>query len=145
MARRFASETDVRAMGRTARGVRGMRLKNTAAEGDQPDHPQSQQIDAGADNAIGEESAVLETATAARSTSSPPARTVMASARGWRFPLRGRGDRGVTPCRPAKQRGALVAAMQVYSTDEMMLITDRGTLGAHPCRESRSLRATPGA
>ncbi|MGB8711553.1 MAG: DNA gyrase C-terminal beta-propeller domain-containing protein, partial [Onishia taeanensis] len=44
------------------------------------------------------------------------------------FPLRGRGGQGVIAMQTSKRNGDLVAAMQVYSADEMMLITDRGTL-----------------
>ncbi|MGM0639407.1 MAG: DNA gyrase C-terminal beta-propeller domain-containing protein, partial [Pseudomonadota bacterium] len=44
------------------------------------------------------------------------------------FPLRGRGGQGVIAMQTSERNGSLVAAMQVYSTDEMMLITDRGTL-----------------
>ena len=44
------------------------------------------------------------------------------------FPLRGRGGQGVIAMQTSERNGALVAAMQVYDSDEMMLITDRGTL-----------------
>lgn len=44
------------------------------------------------------------------------------------FPLRGRGGQGVIAMQTSARNGAMVAAMQVLSSDEMMLITDRGTL-----------------
>ncbi|MFO7748234.1 MAG: DNA gyrase C-terminal beta-propeller domain-containing protein, partial [Orrella sp.] len=44
------------------------------------------------------------------------------------FPLRGRGGQGVIAMQTSERNGSLVAAMQVYTTDEMMLITNRGTL-----------------
>ncbi|HET8791728.1 MAG TPA: DNA gyrase C-terminal beta-propeller domain-containing protein, partial [Modicisalibacter sp.] len=44
------------------------------------------------------------------------------------FPLRGRGGQGVIAMQTSARNGALVAAMQVATCDEMMLITDRGTL-----------------
>jgi DNA gyrase subunit A len=44
------------------------------------------------------------------------------------FPLRGRGGQGVIAMQTSERNGSLVAAMQVYDSDEMMLITDRGTL-----------------
>jgi len=44
------------------------------------------------------------------------------------FPLRGRGGQGVIAMQTSERNGSLVAAMQVYPSDEMMLITDRGTL-----------------
>ena len=44
------------------------------------------------------------------------------------FPIRGRGGQGVIAMQTTARNGSLVAAMQVRSSDEMMLITDRGTL-----------------
>ncbi len=44
------------------------------------------------------------------------------------FPLRGRGGQGVIAMQTSARNGQMVAGMQVYDSDEMMLITDRGTL-----------------
>ncbi|GAA3909206.1 DNA gyrase subunit A [Halomonas cibimaris] len=117
-------ERDVRAMGRTARGVRGMRLQD-GAEVISLIIPQHQQIDAedeGADAEAGEEAP-------------SPIYILTASENGYgkrtslgEFPLRGRGGQGVIAMQTSERNGALVAGMQVYDSDEMMLITDRGTL-----------------
>ena len=120
-------ESNVRAMGRTARGVRGMRLVGNA-EVISLIIPHSQQIDAEADLEA-EEGAVAETGNGGQIY------ILTASENGYgkrtrleEFPLRGRGGQGVIAMQTSERNGALVAAMQVYSTDEMMLITDRGTL-----------------
>ncbi|MBB3188968.1 DNA gyrase subunit A [Halomonas cerina] len=122
-------ETTVRAMGRTARGVRGMKLLG-GAEVISLIIPQSQQIDAEADvGAEAEQGATVENGNGGQIY------ILTASENGYgkrtrleEFPLRGRGGQGVIAMQTSDRNGALVAAMQVYSTDEMMLITDRGTL-----------------
>ncbi|TFH86746.1 DNA gyrase subunit A [Billgrantia azerbaijanica] len=119
----------IRPMGRTARGVRGMRLKGDA-EVISLIIPQSQQIDAEADSeAEGGEGAALENGNGGQIY------ILTASENGYgkrtrleEFPLRGRGGQGVIAMQTSSRNGALVAAMQVYSNDEMMLITDKGTL-----------------
>ncbi|ERS83417.1 DNA gyrase subunit A [Halomonas sp. PBN3] len=124
-------EGSVRAMGRTARGVRGMRLLDDA-EVISLIIPQSQQIDAEAGvegESEGEEGAAIEQANGGQIY------ILTASENGYgkrtrleEFPLRGRGGQGVIAMQTSERNGALVAAMQVYASDEMMLITDRGTL-----------------
>ncbi len=97
-------EADVRAMGRTARGVRGVRL----AEG-------AKVI-----------SLVIPEAGASILT---------ASAKGYGkrtevedFPAHGRGGQGVIAMQMSERNGELVGAIQVRSGEEVMLISDRGTL-----------------
>ncbi len=124
-------ESNVRAMGRTARGVRGMKLLGDA-EVISLIIPKSQQIDADADADIeteGEEGTSLENGNGGQIY------ILTASENGYgkrtrleEFPLRGRGGQGVIAMQTSERNGSLVAAMQVYSADEMMLITDRGTL-----------------
>lgn len=126
-------EGNVRAMGRTARGVRGMRLLDDA-EVISLIIPQSQLIDAEADvEAEGE--AEAEAGVAVEAGNGGQIYILTASENGYgkrsrleEFPLRGRGGQGVIAMQTSERNGALVAAMQVYSSDEMMLITDRGTL-----------------
>nr|WP_298248664.1 DNA gyrase subunit A [uncultured Halomonas sp.] len=123
-------EHNVRAMGRTARGVRGMRLLD-GAEVISLIIPQSQLIDAetGSEGGVEEAGADAEPANGGQIT------ILTASENGYgkrsrleEFPLRGRGGQGVIAMQTSERNGALVAAMQVYASDEMMLITDRGTL-----------------
>ncbi|OPX56093.1 DNA gyrase subunit A [Oceanospirillum multiglobuliferum] len=125
-------ENDVRAMGRTARGVRGMRLPegaqvisliipqtNVIASEDE------EQVVEAVD-AIDGESAVLEDQEIYILTASENGygkRTRLEA-----FPVYGRGGQGVIAMQTSERNGQLVAAIQVSSADEMMLITDQGTL-----------------
>ncbi|MCL5041115.1 MAG: DNA gyrase subunit A [Gammaproteobacteria bacterium] len=97
-------ETDVRAMGRTARGVRGMRL----AEGQ---------------NLI------------SMLIAEPGCDILTASERGFGkrtavedFPQYKRGGQGVIAMVTNERNGPLVRAVQVVEGDEVMLISDQGTL-----------------
>ncbi|MCG7598925.1 DNA gyrase subunit A [Halomonas sp. McH1-25] len=124
-------ETNVRAMGRTARGVRGMRLQE-GAEVISLIIPQSTLIDSEADDdQLDAEGNVSNVG----SGNDDQIYILTASQNGYgkrtrleEFPLRGRGGQGVIAMQTSERNGALVAAMQVASKDEMMLITDRGTL-----------------
>ena len=98
------SETDVRAMGRTARGVRGIRLKRAqrvislvipAADG---------YLLTASANGYGKRTRISE------------------------FPVKGRGAMGVIAMKASERNGELVAAEQVFEGDELMLISDMGTL-----------------
>ena len=97
-------ESNVRAMGRTAKGVRGIRLA--------PDHkvisliiPQdNMQILTASHNGFGKRCDVAE------------------------FPLKGRGGQGVIAQQCSDRNGSLVGAIQVSSGEEMMLISDQGKL-----------------
>ncbi|HRL93815.1 MAG TPA: DNA gyrase subunit A [Pseudomonas sp.] len=97
-------ESKVRTMGRTARGVRGMRL------------PDGQFI---ISMLIPEAGAQILTASARGYGK----RTAMAE-----FPRRGRGGQGVIAMVSNERNGALVGAVQVLDGEEIMLISDQGTL-----------------
>lgn len=97
-------ESDVRAMGRTARGVRGMRLAEgqrlvsmLIAEADT-------QILTASERGYGKRTAVEE------------------------FPQYKRGGQGVIAMVTNERNGPLVGAVQVVDGDEIMLISDQGTL-----------------
>ena len=97
-------ESKVRMMGRTARGVRGMRL------------PEGQRI-------------------ISMLIPEPGAQILTASVRGYgkrtameEFPRRGRGGQGVIAMVTNERNGALIAAVQVQEGEEIMLISDQGTL-----------------
>ncbi|HEU0277914.1 MAG TPA: DNA gyrase subunit A [Rhodanobacteraceae bacterium] len=107
-AARFAGG-DVRPMGRTARGVRGMRLAEGAevvsmivADGD---------VEAAGSDVL--------TAT----ERGYGKRTPLAD-----FPCKGRGSQGVIAIQCSDRNGKLVAAVVTETTQELMLISDRGTL-----------------
>ncbi|MAL98516.1 DNA gyrase subunit A [Hydrocarboniclastica marina] len=97
-------EDQVRAMGRTARGVRGIRLGK------------------------GQEVVSLI-------IPNPDGLVLTASLHGYgkrskldEFPRYGRGSQGVIGMQCSDRNGPLVTALQVFEGDEMMLITDKGTL-----------------
>ena len=97
-------EEDVRAMGRTARGVRGIRL----GEG----HSMISLI-------IPQEGGKVLTV----SEHGYGKRTDMAE-----FPTKGRGNKGVIAMSTSDRNGKLVGAAQVFEGDELMLISNQGTL-----------------
>jgi DNA gyrase subunit A len=102
-AARFA-ESDVRAMGRTARGVRGIALR-------------------------GEQRVIALIIPRADGF------VLTASARGYGkrtpvddFPRKGRGTQGVIAMQTSSRNGDLIGAVQVFAGDEIMLISNQGTL-----------------
>ncbi|HET6914176.1 MAG TPA: DNA gyrase subunit A, partial [Rhodanobacteraceae bacterium] len=106
-AARFAGE-EVRPMGRTATGVRGIRLTDDA-------HVVSMIV---ADDG-GNGSKDVLTAT----ERGYGKRTPLAD-----FPRKGRGSQGVIAIQCSERNGALVAATQTDDTHELMLISNQGTL-----------------
>jgi DNA gyrase subunit A len=98
------SETDVREMGRTAAGVRGMRL---AAD----QHVISMIM-------VEDEGSIL-TATEYGFGKRTPAS---------QYPVKGRGGQGVISIQTNERNGEVIGAVQVRDDDEMMLITNHGTL-----------------
>ncbi len=97
-------ESDVRPMGRTARGVRGIKL------GD--DHRMIALI-------IPEEDKYILTV----SENGYGKRTQTDE-----FPVYGRGGQGVIGIQSSERNGAIVGAVQVSESDEIMLISNKGTL-----------------
>ena len=97
-------ESDVRAMGRGARGVRGIRLGK------------GQRV---ISLVIPAEGGLLLTA----SSNGYGKRTRLTE-----FPVKGRGAQGVIAMKASARNGELVAAVQVFAGDELMLISDLGTL-----------------
>jgi DNA gyrase subunit A len=101
------NESQVRPMGRTAAGVRGIRL--------------------------GDEHRVIALIIARE------AMVLSATAKGYgkrtpvpQFPVRGRGGMGVISIKTSRRNGAQVGAVLVDDEDEIMLITDGGTLVRTP-------------
>ena len=97
-------ESDVRSMGRTARGVRGIRLG--------PDVNVISLI-------IVKEGKAVLTATEYGFGKRTPIED---------YPLRGRGGQGVISIRTDERNGKVVGAEMVDEDDEIMLISDQGTL-----------------
>jgi DNA gyrase subunit A len=98
------TEDQVRSMGRTARGVRGIRLKpgQQVVSLIQP-HPEGYILTA-SEHGYGKRTRVDE------------------------FPAYSRGSQGVIAMQRSDRNGDLVCALQVFDGDEIMLITDQGTL-----------------
>ncbi len=97
-------ESDVRAMGRTARGVRGIRL------------PAGHRV---LSLMVPKEGGYVLTASA----NGYGKRTRIDE-----FPVKGRGTQGVIAMQMSERNGEMVGARQVFDGDEVMLISDQGTL-----------------
>jgi len=115
-------EDDVRPMGRTARGVRGMMLEegqNVIAMLVAEDETQS--VLTATANGFGKRTSIVE------------------------YTRHGRGTKGMIAIQQTERNGRVVAATLVRPADEIMLITDRGVLVRTRVAEMRELgRATQG-
>jgi DNA gyrase subunit A len=115
-------EDDVRAMGRTARGVRGMMLEpgqNVIAMLVAED--ESQSVLTATENGYGKRTPIVE------------------------YTRHGRGTKGMIAIQQSERNGRVVAATLVRPEDEIMLITDKGVLVRTRVGEIRELgRATQG-
>ena len=115
-------EDDVRAMGRTARGVRGMALEDgqqviamLVAE------DETQSVLTATENGYGKRTPIAE------------------------YTRHGRGTKGMIAIQQSGRNGKVVAATLVRPADEIMLITDKGVLVRTRVAEIRELgRATQG-
>ncbi|MEN9864707.1 MAG: hypothetical protein RL748_297, partial [Pseudomonadota bacterium] len=115
-------ENDVRPMGRTARGVRGMNLEEgqqvialLVAENEQ------QSVLTATENGFGKRTSIVE------------------------YTRHGRGTKGMIAIQTSERNGKVVAATLVDSTDEIMLITTGGVLIRTRVAEIREMgRATQG-
>ena len=115
-------ENDVRSMGRTARGVRGMALEDgqrviamLVANGEQ------QSVLTATENGYGKRTPVSE------------------------YTRHGRGTKGMIAIQGSERNGKMVAAILVAASDEIMLITNSGVLVRTRVSEIREMgRATQG-
>jgi len=97
-------EADVRAMGRTARGVRGIRLRDDHRMISLIIPREGGKVLSVSENGYGKRTAVEE------------------------FPCKGRGSMGVIAMSTSARNGKLVGAVQVFDGDELMLISNQGTM-----------------
>ena len=104
-------ETDVRSMGRVSRGVRGMRIS------------EGQQI---ISMIIAEDEGAILTATEFGFGK----RTHLAEYR-----VQGRGGQGIISIQTSKRNGSVVGAVQVVDENQIMMISDGGTLVRTPVKE----------
>ncbi len=98
------NENDVRAMGRTARGVRGVKLDDAAAVIALIIPQLGGRVLTASEHGYGKQTAIDD------------------------YPLRGRGGQGVIAMQCTERNGQLAGAVQVFDGDDVMLISDRGTL-----------------
>jgi DNA gyrase subunit A len=124
---RFA-ETDVRAMGRSAKGVRGMRVTIGAAQADDADDVD---VDADEDDSDANFVSRIVSLVVVPETGE----VLCASANGYgkrtpvgEFPTKKRGGKGVIAIKTSERNGELVGAVAIDQSKELMLISDGGTL-----------------
>jgi DNA gyrase subunit A len=98
------NENDVRAVGRTARGVRGIRMDHDVQVIALMVPRAGGEVLTASEHGYGKKTAVEE------------------------FPLRGRGGQGVIAMQCTERNGPLAGAVQVFEGDDVMLISNRGTL-----------------
>ena len=101
-------ESDVRAMGRTARGVRGIRLPGGHRVISLIIPDEDGFVLSASENGFGKRTSTED------------------------FPIKGRGAQGVIAMQTSERNGSLVAAVQVFDGDELMLISNLGTLVRTP-------------
>ena len=115
-------EDDVRAMGRNARGVRGMMLEpGQSVIAMLVADDESQSVLTATENGYGKRTSIVE------------------------YTRHGRGTKGMIAIQQSERNGKVVAATLVRPEDEIMLITDKGVLVRTRVAEIRELgRATQG-
>ncbi|WP_323844659.1 DNA gyrase subunit A [Microbulbifer magnicolonia] len=102
-AARFAEE-NVRSMGRVSRGVRGIRMAKDVSVIAMVIPEEGGSVMMVTENGYGKRTATAD------------------------FPTKGRGTQGVIAIAESERNGALVGACQVHPGEEIMLISDQGTL-----------------
>jgi DNA gyrase subunit A len=100
---RFAG-SDVRAMGRVSKGVRGMRLSTEHRVISMVIPAVNGYLLTVCDNGYGKRTSAVE------------------------FPTKGRGGKGMIAIQASDRNGPLVGATQLFDGDEIMLISDQGTM-----------------
>ena len=126
-------ENDVRPLGRSARGVRGMMIEDhqsviamLVSEQENPDAPAEENkarasVLTATENGYGKRTSIAE------------------------YTRHGRGTKGMIAIQQSERNGKVVAATLVHADDEIMLITDTGVLVRTRVSEIRELgRATQG-
>lgn len=126
-------ESKVREMGRTAKGVRGIRLPKEG-DNDSVDDDENAVV---IEDEIEDDNSVelFSSHVIAMIIPEDNAYILTASARGYgkrteiaQYPLRGRGGKGVISMITNERNGKIVGAVQVLDGEEIMLISDQGTL-----------------
>ncbi len=125
-------EDEVRAMGRTAGGVRGIRLADDSQvvsllvvehASEQADDEDDSHEPAEGDSLADESASPSETYVLTATERGYGKRTPLS-----KYPRKGRGIRGVIGIQCSERNGNLVGAVQLEETHEVMLISNQGTL-----------------
>ena len=98
------SEKDIRAMGRTSRGVRGIRLEDQQQVISMVIPKDNGKVLTVSENGYGKRTLLTE------------------------YPTKGRAGKGMIAMQCSERNGSMVGAVQVFDGDEIMLISDQGTL-----------------
>lgn len=98
------SEENVRSMGRVSRGVRGVRMADGVSVIAMVVPEEGGKVLTVSENGFGKRTEVTE------------------------YPAKGRGSQGVIAMQMSERNGCLVGATQVFDGDEIMLISNQGTL-----------------
>lgn len=98
------NESDIRAMGRTSRGVRGIRLAEDHTLISMVIPKEGGKVLTVSENGFGKRTELTE------------------------YPTKGRGGKGMKAMQTSERNGSMVGAVQVFDGDEIMLISDQGTL-----------------
>lgn len=98
------SENDVRSMGRTSKGVRGIRLEEEQEVISMVIPAENGKVLTVSENGYGKRTPITE------------------------YPTKGRAGKGMIAMQTSERNGQVVGAVQVLDGDEIMLISDQGTL-----------------
>ncbi len=123
-------ESQIRPMGRTAKGVRGMRVNLLAIEDDEPS-------DAGDDGDDTDGFAVSKVVSLLVVDKNSEVLCACENGFGKRtpiddYPTKGRGGKGVIAIKTSERNGQLVKAINVSDADDVILISDKGTMVRTP-------------
>ncbi|WFF39445.1 DNA gyrase subunit A [Moraxella nasibovis] len=127
-------ESAIRAMGRTAKGVRGIRVNLMANLGLDDDEPSDDETDDTDNDSVVSVSRVVSLVVV------PTAGEILcACERGYGkrtpindYPTKGRGGQGVIAIKTSERNGQLVKAVSVTGDEDVILISDKGTLVRTP-------------
>lgn len=135
-------ESDVRAMGRVAKGVRGMRVNLLAGviDDDSDDDTDTDDADDGkafdGDDLFDGTSRVVSLLVASQNSDFD---VLCACENGFgkrtsihEFPIKKRGGMGVIAIKTSKRNGQLVRAIATFDDDDLVLISDKGTMVRTP-------------
>lgn len=131
-------ESAIRVMGRTAKGVRGIRVNLLANLGLDDDEPADDDSD-DADNVVSDDGMALLSRVVSLVVVPNEGEILCACEQGYgkrtpiaEYPTKGRGGQGVIAIKTSERNGQLVKAVAVTDDEDVILISDKGTLVRTP-------------